>query len=115
MDDFNNDNTPIKPNSLHAHEVEEFRVWRDTRIREAAIAEAHSIASAEARAAEAAADSGTLKKLEDRGLSLSDCFGNGTTERGRNFLVNLHRSAFKSKSGDYTRLRRIAQGRGLVQ
>jgi hypothetical protein len=116
MNDFdNNQQTLTEPRGLHTHEVAEFRQWRDDRIRQAAIAEAQAKVSAQEHAREAAADAAALKKLEDKGVSLKDCFGNSTTQRGRNVLVNISRTAFSSKSGDYARLRRIARGQGLVQ
>ena len=60
------------------------------------------------------ADAAALQKLTGKGLSLRDAFGRKSTARGRDVITNLHRTSFATKSGAYTRLRRLAQAEGLV-
>jgi hypothetical protein len=112
------DATTTTPNRQNANvsneELAEFRAFRESKIREAGVAEGQHMASAEYLANEAAADAAALKRLTDRNLTLGDAFGNRSTDRGRGLIVNLHRSQFGVKS-DYSRLRRMAVAAKLVQ
>jgi hypothetical protein len=96
-------------------ELSEFRAFRESKIRESAIIEGRAQASAEGMAADVAADKAAMDKLTSRGLTLKNAFGRLSTQRGRDVLANLHRSSFSSQSGEYTRLRRMAQLEGIVQ
>jgi len=114
MIDDNNGNTDTAT-SPDTTELAQFRAWRESRLRETALAEGRNQASAEHQAAELAADSAALKKLSDRGVSLRDAFGASSTNQGRGTIINLHRSGFGSKSDTYSRLRRLARLEGLVK
>ena len=107
--------TTTQTAGLHAHEVEAFRSWRDDRIRQEAINSAQAKVSAENVAAEAAADAAALRVLEARGVSLADCFGNGSSVRGRNAIGIIHQSPSARANGSYKRLRNLAQREGLVK
>lgn len=96
-------------------EYQEFRAYKDNKIREAALAEGRAQASAERAAEEQAADAAALQSLTAKGLTLKDCFGTASTVRGRNEIINKHRSSFNTGSGVYRRLRRMAATAGLVQ
>jgi hypothetical protein len=113
--DDSDTNTAETNTTTTGSEYAQFRAWKDSRIREAAIAEGRAQASAEHIAAEQAADAAAIQKLASKGLTLRDAFGNTSTVRGRDAITNLHRTSFASKSGAYTRLRRLAQAQGLVQ
>jgi hypothetical protein len=102
-------------NNLSDAEYQAFRAFQDDRIRQTALAEGRASAFAEHLAEDAAADAIALKKLSDRGFSLKDAFGRLSTSKGRDTLANIHKSSFASKSGNYTRLRRLAVAEGLVQ
>ena len=109
-----NNSTETTTRSIAETELAEFRAYRDNKIREAALAEGRRQASAETTAAETAADATAVAKLEAKGLDLSKCFGNGSTVQGRNALINLSKTSFARRDGEYARLRRMARERGLV-
>ncbi len=113
--DTNTEDTNTTTKNVSDTEYAQFRAWKDSRIREAGVAEGRAEASAEHMEAERAADAAALEKLTSRGLSLRESFGNASTARGRDVITNLHRTSFASKTGAYTRLRRLAQQAGLVQ
>jgi hypothetical protein len=101
--------------NTNTSELAQFRAWRDSRLRESALAEGRQQASAEAQAAERQADADAIRVLAAKQLSLRDCFGNSATQRGRDALTILHRSSFSTRSGVYSRLRRMAADEGLVR
>jgi hypothetical protein len=109
--------TPTMNDSSRISDTEynEYRAYKDAKIRDAAIAEGRQQASSEHQAEDAAANADALKRLTDKGLSLRDAFGNSSTTRGRDFLVNVHRSSVGNRSQTYARLRRQAVAQGLVQ
>lgn len=109
-----NDPGSTTTNNITDNEYQQFRQWKDNKIREAGLAEGRAQASAERMAEEQAADAAALQKLTSKGLSLRDAFGNTSTAQGRDVITNLHRTSFASGSGDYRRLRRLAQAEGLV-
>jgi hypothetical protein len=94
-------------------ELEEFRAYRDGRIRAAALAQGRAEASAEQQAAEASADADALSYLAAKGLSLKECFGNARTRRGHDVLAIMHGSQTHRKA--YVTLRRMAVAEGLVR
>jgi len=96
-------------------EYGQFRAWKDKNLRDAALAEGQKMASAQHIAEDQAADAAAMEKITSRGFTLKDVFGPLSTQRGRDALANIHRSSFSSKSGNYTRLRRLAQAQGIVQ
>lgn len=112
LDDSDSNSSTTK--NITDNEYQQFRQWKDSRIREAALAEGRAQASAERTAEEHAADADALQKLTSKGLSLRDAFGRTSTARGRDIITNLHRTSFASKSGAYTRLRQLARAEGLV-
>jgi hypothetical protein len=111
---FDDSGTITAPKNISDGEYQQFRAWQDSRIREAALAEGRKQASAEQQAEDQASNAAALQKLTSKGLTLKDAFGNSSTTRGRDLLTNLHRNSFTSKSGTYSRLRRLAQAEGLV-
>lgn len=105
-----------QPSSISADEYRQFRAWQDNKIRQQALAEGRSQASAEQQAAEAEADRAALAQLTSKGLNLKDAFGRTSTARGRNTLAVLYqRGVGGSQRGVYGRLRRMAAAEGLVQ
>jgi maltoporin len=114
IDNIDTEDTNTTTKNVSDAEYAQFRAWKDSRIREAAIAEGRAQASAERMAEEQAADAAALQKLTSKGLSLKDAFGRASTTRGRDAITNLHRTSFASQSGAYMRLRRLAQSQGLV-
>jgi hypothetical protein len=102
-------------NNLSDAEYQAFRAFQDDRIRQSALAEGRASATAEHMADDKAADAAAMEKLSSRGFTLTDVFGPLSTQRGRDVLANIHRSSFSSKSGHYTRLRRLAQNAGIVK
>jgi hypothetical protein len=100
--------------NISDQELQEFRAFRDNKLRAAALQEGQNMATTAHLADEAAADAAALAKLTSKQLSLEDAFGNRSTDRGRGLLINLHRGSF-GKSSDYVRLRRMAASQGLVK
>jgi hypothetical protein len=101
--------------NISNEELLEFRAFRESKIRDAGMAEGRAAASAEHLANEAAADAAAMKKLTDKNLSLKDAFGHSSTNLGRGVLINISRSSFGSRDGAYVRLRRMAAAANLVQ
>ena len=101
-------------NTLTDTEYKEFAAWKESRIRDAARAEAQAEAAQVNVAQEAAADAAALGELEAKGFSLNQVFGHGATPRGRDVLALIHQSAFNRKSDTYRRLRNLARQQGLV-
>jgi hypothetical protein len=104
--------TTPNTNSL---DLAEYRQWRDSKIRDAGIAEGMTRASKEQLAQESAADAAALARLTNKGITLKDAFGACSTTPGRNLLVNLSRSSFANQNGLYRRLRRMAAEQNLVK
>jgi hypothetical protein len=111
----NTDTTSTTPRNVSDQELQEFRAFRDSKIRAASLQEGQNMATAAHLADEQAADEAALKKLTDKNLSLRDVFGNSSTDRGRGVLINIHRSGFGSKTTTFARLRRMAAASGLVK
>jgi hypothetical protein len=106
--------SPATRNNISDAELNEYRAFKESKIREASLAEGQQMATAQHLADEAAADAAALQKLTSKNLSLKDAFGRLSTDRGRGLIVNLHRSQFGTNSA-YSRLRRLAVAAGLVQ
>jgi hypothetical protein len=109
------DTAAPQPKNVSNSELERFRAWEASNIREAALAEGRNQAGAAQIAEEQQADADALQRLTSKGLTLRECFGRLSTDRGRGVLINLHRSSFGSKSTAYIRLRRMAREQNLVQ
>jgi hypothetical protein len=107
--------TPRSTTPTSGTEYEEYRQWKNSRIREDGIAEGRKQASVEHQAQEASADAAALTRLTSKGLTLRDAFGACATTPGRNAIINLSRTSFATQSGLYPRLRRMAVAQGLCK
>lgn len=110
-DDTITSTTRVSGNISNA-ELEEFRAYRDAKIRAAALAEGRNAASAEAAEREAAADQAALAYLASHGITLRDAFGASATRRGHDVMVITHGSPTRRQH--YARLRKLAAKEGLV-
>jgi hypothetical protein len=109
------DTTSTSTRNISNSEYDSYLAFKESKIRDAALAEGQQMASAQHLAEDREADAIALKKLTDKGLSLRDAFGASSTDRGRGAIINIHRSSFGSKTTAYNRLRRMAAAQGLVK
>jgi hypothetical protein len=109
------DTTSTSTRNISNSEYDSYLAFKESKIRDAALAEGQQMASTAHVAEEAQADADALQRLTSKNLTLKDVFGNSSTDRGRGVLINIHRSSFGSKTTAYNRLRRMAREAGLVK
>jgi len=117
---FDEDNAPLHTSSDATDgEYQQFRQWKDSQSKAAALAQARSEASAAQSAAQEKADreldAAALQALANKNVSLQECFGSRSTLKGRNAITVIHQLGKGSLRGVYARLRQIAAREGYVQ